>query len=144
MLRRGFRGELLDPDGQRAGGLPRPPHRPEGRRGGKNAFRRRDHRRSHQQPAGPQGPGVHPTVRHRRREDVNDNDTPAPITIKVTDGDKAYFVHFDRDSHELIDVFEYKRMYGPKMGQMSPRAKIIVDLAQSRIGMPLEATGETK
>ena len=78
---------------------------------------------------------------------MNDNkpDKPAPIVIKVTDGEaKAYFVHFHRDSHELIDVFEYKRLYTPRMGQMAPRIKIIADLAASRIGMPLETSGETK
>jgi len=78
---------------------------------------------------------------------VNDNvpDKPTPIVIKVTDGDtKAYFVHFDRDSHELVSVFEYKQLYTPRMGQMAPRIKVVADLAKSRIGMPLEATGETK
>jgi hypothetical protein len=74
--------------------------------------------------------------------DTSDFEKPV-ATIKVTDGDKAYFVHFDRDSGNLIDVFEYKRIYSPKMGQMAPRIKIIADLARSRIGMPLE-TGETK
>ena len=66
---------------------------------------------------------------------------PKHIVIKVTDGEaSAYFVHFDRDSHTLIDVYEYKQVYTPTVGQMSPRTKIIVDLAKSRIGMPLEAT----
>ena len=78
---------------------------------------------------------------------MNDNkaDQPNPITIKVTDGEaRAYFVHFDRDSHELVSVFEYKQLYTPRMGQMAPRIKVVADLAKSRIGMPLEATGETK
>jgi hypothetical protein len=76
---------------------------------------------------------------------VND---PKHITIKVTDGEaRAYFVHFDRDSHELLDVFEYKRLYTPRMGLMAPRIKIIADLAKSRIGMPIETpatAGDTK
>ena len=78
---------------------------------------------------------------------MNDNkpDQPNPITIKVTDGEaKAYFVRFHRDSHSLIDVYEYKRVYTPAAGQMSQRTRIIVDLAKSRIGMPLETQGETK
>jgi hypothetical protein len=73
---------------------------------------------------------------------VND---PKHIVIKVTEGDaKAFFVHFDRDSHSLISVYEYKQVYTPAVGTMSQRTRIIVDLAKSRIGMPLEATGETK
>jgi len=78
---------------------------------------------------------------------VIDNEDALPITIKVTDGPtKAYFVRFKRDSHSLIDVYEYKQVYTPTVGQMSTRTKIIVDLAKSRIGMPLEATatGEDK
>ena len=80
---------------------------------------------------------------------MNDNkaDQPNPITIKVTDGEaKAYFVRFDRDSHELQDVCEYRTIYTPSMGRISARNKIIVDLAKSRIGMALETTttGETK
>ena len=78
---------------------------------------------------------------------MNDNkaDQPNPITIKVTDGEaRAYFVHFDRDSHALISVYEYKQVYTPAVGMPSTRTKIIIDLAKSRIGMPLEATGETK
>jgi len=78
---------------------------------------------------------------------VNDNvpDKPSPITIKVTDGDtKAYFVRFDRETHELLDVCEYKTIYTPKMGQISQRNAVIVNLAKSRIGMPLETTGEAK
>jgi len=69
------------------------------------------------------------------------------IVIKVTEGDhKAYFVHFDRESHSLLEVYEYKLVYTPKNGMPSSRTKIIVDLAKSRIGMPLEATatGEDK
>jgi len=73
------------------------------------------------------------------------NDNAQPIVIKVTDGDtKAYYVRFNRDTHDLIDVCEYKTIYTPKMGQISSRNAIIVNLAKSRIGMPLEATGETK
>ena len=72
------------------------------------------------------------------------NNDPTKITIKVTDNERAYFVHFDRDSHELVSVFEYKQLYTPRMGQMAPRIKVVADLAKSRIGMPLEATGETK
>ena len=61
----------------------------------------------------------------------------------MTDGDhRAYFVHFDRDSHSLLEVFEYKRVYVPSQGLPSTRTKIITDLAKSRIGMPLEATEE--
>ena len=71
--------------------------------------------------------------------------SPEHITIKVTDGDsRAYFVHFDRDSHVLVAMYEYKQIYTPRMGTLSQRNKIIADLAKSRIGMPLEATGETK
>ena len=67
------------------------------------------------------------------------------IVIKVTEGEaKAYFVHFDRESHTLISVYEYKQVYTPNVGTMSQRTRIIVDLAKSRIGMPLEATGEDK
>ena len=66
---------------------------------------------------------------------------PKHIIIKVTDGEaRAYFVHFDRDSHTLLDVYEYKRVYTPSQGMPSTRTKIITDLAKSRIGMPLEAT----
>ena len=66
---------------------------------------------------------------------------PKHIVIKVTEGDhKAYFVHFDRESHTLISVYEYKQVYTPAVGSMSQRTRIIVDLAKSRIGMPLEAT----
>ena len=72
------------------------------------------------------------------------NNDPTKITIKVTDNERAYFVHFDRETRELIDLFEYKKIYTPLMGVMSQRTKIIVDLAKSRIGMPLEPTGETK
>ena len=69
------------------------------------------------------------------------------IVIKVTDGSaRAYFVHFDRESHSLLEVYEYKLVYTPKNGMPSSRTKIITDLAKSRIGMPLEATatGEDK
>ena len=43
-------------------------------------------RRPDQRAAGAEGPRVHPTVRHRRRNDVIDNEDALPITIKVTDG----------------------------------------------------------
>ena len=66
----------------------------------------------------------------------------APVTIKVTDKENAYFVHFDRDTHELIDVFEYKKIYTPLMGLMSTRTKIVVNLARDRLGKPIEATGD--
>ena len=46
----------------------------------------------------------------------------------------------------LIDVCEYKTILHPGMGRLSPRNKIIIDLAKSRIGMAPETTttGETK
>ena len=65
--------------------------------------------------------------------------TPDPdvATIKVTDGEShAYFVRFDRATRELLDVFEYKKIYSPRMGAIAPRTKIIVDLAKSKIDMP--------
>jgi hypothetical protein len=78
--------------------------------------------------------------------DTSDTEKPV-VTIKVTDGpNKAYFVRFDRDSCNLIDVFEYKKIYTPGTWVMPSRTKIIVDLARSRIGMPREiettTTGE--
>jgi hypothetical protein len=70
------------------------------------------------------------------------NEKSHPLAIKVTDGDhKSYFVYFDRDTHELMSVFEYKQIYTPGMGRMSNRNQTIVDLAKSRIGMALEMTG---
>jgi hypothetical protein len=67
---------------------------------------------------------------------------PNHATIKVTDKDTAYFVHFDRVTHDLIEVFEYKKIYTPSAGPMSVRTKIIVDLAKSRIGVPREETNQ--
>jgi hypothetical protein len=77
---------------------------------------------------------------------VNDNDPTKPITIKVTENaGHAYFVHFDRNTHALIEVFEYKRIYTPIMGHPAQRTQLVVDLAKSRIGMPLEENqGEQK
>ena len=68
---------------------------------------------------------------------------PKTITIKVTDGDHhAYFVHFDRDDHTLLAVFEYKQIYTPRMGKMSTRNKLVTDLAKSRISEALETQGD--
>jgi hypothetical protein len=78
---------------------------------------------------------------HFKRNSLMNN--PKQITIKVTDGEAhAYFVHFDRETHALVDVFEYKKIYAPLVGVMPRRTKIIVDLAKSRIGMPLETVGD--
>ena len=67
---------------------------------------------------------------------------PDHIVIKVTDGkDKAYFVHFDRATRELVSMFAYTKLYASP-GPLTPRNKIIVDLAKSRIGMPREETNQ--
>ena len=63
---------------------------------------------------------------------------PDVITIKVTDETKgAYFVHFDRETHELIDVFEHRKIYVPAMGVMAKRIALVVSAARERIGKPL-------
>src|SRR4051812_22010788 len=75
MQRRGFRGERMDPHGQRSGRVPRPPHRSEGRRRRPNAFGGRHRRRPDYRALGPQSPRVHPTVRQP---------TNRSQTVKVT------------------------------------------------------------
>jgi len=63
---------------------------------------------------------------------------PDLITIKVTDETKgAYFVHFDRETHELVDVFEHRKIYVPAMGVMAVRIARVVKAARERIGKPL-------
>jgi hypothetical protein len=56
------------------------------------------------------------------------------ITIKVTTNDLRhnYFVHFNRDGCDLIDVCEYKPIYTPVMGRMPRRIKEIVDTAHAK------------
>jgi len=63
---------------------------------------------------------------------------PDLITIKVTDETNgAYFVHFDRETHALIDVFEHRKIYVPAMGVMAKRIALVVSAARERIGKPL-------
>jgi hypothetical protein len=70
---------------------------------------------------------------------------PNTIVIKVTDNEhRCYFVHFDRESHDLIDVREYHTIFLPGMGVPAKRTQDIINSAKSKIGKPLEtpATGD--
>jgi hypothetical protein len=72
-------------------------------------------------------------------------DPKTTITIKVTDNKhRCYYVHFDRESHDLLDVCEYHTIYLPGMGVPAQRAQIVIDSAKSRLGQPVQtpATGE--
>jgi hypothetical protein len=68
---------------------------------------------------------------------VPDPLTP-PVVIKVTtdDPDHSYYVHFDRNSHALIAVREYKTLYTPLMGAMAPRTKRVVETARTQLKAP--------
>ena len=64
---------------------------------------------------------------------MNDNDPTTTITIKVTDGEaKAYFVHFDRDSHDLIDVCEVQDDLSPRRWAAYPPATRSSSISPSR------------
>lgn len=71
---------------------------------------------------------------------------PNHHVIKVTDGEgRAYFVHFDRVSHDLISVWKYERLVSPQhTSALTPRTKQIVDLAKTLIDMPPEETNGAK
>jgi hypothetical protein len=74
------------------------------------------------------------------------SDQPPHKVIKVTTTDEkhSYFVVFNRDGHDLIDVFEYKSIYNPAMGGMRRRIKEIVDTARTKLVPPAEATSGEK
>ncbi len=63
-------------------------------------------------------------------------DIPDIITIKVTTNDArhSYFVHFNRDGHDLLDVCEYVPIYTPLKGfRMPRRIKDIVETARTKL-----------
>ena len=67
------------------------------------------------------------------------------FVVKVTmDDEHACYVHFDRQTHELVAVYEYKKIYVPEMGMMSRRIGTVVALAHSKIGKPFNPEGELK
>ena len=63
---------------------------------------------------------------------------PSVTVIKVTtDNPKhSYYVHFDRDGHDLLSVWEYKEIYSPLMGLMARRTKDVVTSARTKIETP--------
>jgi hypothetical protein len=66
-------------------------------------------------------------------------DPKTTLTIKVTDNEhRCYYVHFDRESHDLIDVCEYHQIYLPGMGVPSKRTQTVIEAATSRLGKPVE------
>ena len=73
---------------------------------------------------------------------------PTTTTIKVTDNaHRCYYVHFDRESGDLIDVCEYHTIYLPGMGVPAKRTQAVIDAAMSKIGKTIEVpevTGEVQ
>jgi hypothetical protein len=70
---------------------------------------------------------------------------PKHVIIKVTDNaDRCYFVHFDRVSHDVVNVDEYKVIYRPWMTNMPVRTKSVIDAARTRLlTTPATETKET-
>lgn len=56
------------------------------------------------------------------------------IVIRVEDiPGQTYFVHFNIEG-ELLAIQQYRQVYTPDMGVMSPRHKSVAALARSRVG----------
>ena len=68
-----------------------------------------------------------------------------PYIIKVTTGDPlhSYFVHFDRNTHALLNVCEYKPIYTPIMGPTKGKIKDIADTARMQLTIHLETPEAT-
>jgi len=66
------------------------------------------------------------------------------ITIKVTTKDKShcYYVLFDRNSHDLVTVQEYKSIYMPHLGRMPPRVREVVLAARTKLDETPATLGE--
>ena len=77
---------------------------------------------------------------------MSPHNNPDHLTIKVTDGDgRAFFVHFDRATRKLVDVYRYERIYSPRMGPPSTRTGRLIELATAKMleTQPKETTSET-
>ena len=63
---------------------------------------------------------------------MRDLPDPREIVIKVTTRDKkhCYYAHFNRDTHTLTDVFEYKSIFH---GVISSRLREVVNAARTKL-----------
>ena len=66
---------------------------------------------------------------------------PKPLVVKVTvSDDHCYYVHFQRDTQDLLAVYEYKKIYTPRMGKAAPKTTIAINTAKAKIGKPFKTT----
>jgi hypothetical protein len=68
---------------------------------------------------------------------------PRYHVVKVTHGaEHSFFVRFARDGHDLVDVFEYKKVYTPGLGMLSNRIKTVIWAARSELDKTPATNGD--